>query len=89
MWSTGARARNFVAGLGPITEELDMRPEAVRMEALRYVVHFIGDIHQPLHTFGEARGGNDIPVTFDVRGTVCRSKVERRGRVETRAKEAE
>ena len=35
VWSTGARARNFVVGLGPITEELDMRPEAVRIEALR------------------------------------------------------
>jgi len=35
VWSTGARARNFVPPLGPILEELDMRPEAVRMAALR------------------------------------------------------
>ena len=35
VWSTGARARNFVPPLGPIIEELDMRPEAVRMDALR------------------------------------------------------
>ncbi|MCO6414629.1 hypothetical protein JYK14_00335 [Siccirubricoccus sp. KC 17139] len=35
VWSTGARARNHVVGLGAITEELDMRPEAVRMAALR------------------------------------------------------
>jgi len=35
VWSTGARARNFVPPLGPILEELDMRPEAVRMGALR------------------------------------------------------
>ena len=28
VWSTGARARNFVPPLGPIIEELDMRPEA-------------------------------------------------------------
>jgi hypothetical protein len=35
VWSTGARARNFVPALGLITEELDMRPEAVRMDALR------------------------------------------------------
>jgi len=34
VWSTGARARNFVPPLGPIIEELDMRPEAVRMDAL-------------------------------------------------------
>ncbi|MCK8787260.1 terminase [Roseomonas sp. NAR14] len=35
VWSTGARARNHVVGLGAITEELDMRPEAVRMAGLR------------------------------------------------------
>jgi hypothetical protein len=35
VWSTGARARNFVPALGPITEELEMTPGAVRMEALR------------------------------------------------------
>ncbi len=35
VWSTGARARNLVPGLGLITEELDMTPAAVRMEALR------------------------------------------------------
>ena len=35
VWSTGARARNFVPPLGMITEELDMSPSAVRMGALR------------------------------------------------------
>ena len=35
VWSTGARARNFVPPLGMITEELDMSPNAVRMEGLR------------------------------------------------------
>ncbi len=35
VWSTGARARNFVPPLGMITEELDMSPNAVRMDALR------------------------------------------------------
>jgi hypothetical protein len=35
VWSTGARARNFVPPLGLITEELDMSPNAVRMEGLR------------------------------------------------------
>lgn len=32
-----------------------------------YVLHFIGDLHQPLHTEGLARGGNDIKVCFDHR----------------------
>ena len=35
IWSTGARARNFVPSLGLITEELEMSPNAVRMDALR------------------------------------------------------
>lgn len=35
VWSTGARARNFVHSLGLITEELEMSPNAVRMDALR------------------------------------------------------
>lgn len=35
VWSTGARARNFVPPLGPILEELDMAPSAVRMDGLR------------------------------------------------------
>jgi hypothetical protein len=31
-----------------------------RLEALKWVVHFVGDLHQPLHAIEEARGGNDI-----------------------------
>ena len=31
-----------------------------RIEALKWIVHFVGDIHQPLHAVEEARGGNDI-----------------------------
>ncbi|HYL10102.1 MAG TPA: S1/P1 nuclease [Candidatus Acidoferrales bacterium] len=34
-----------------------------RVEALKFLVHFVGDIHQPFHALGEARGGNDIHVT--------------------------
>lgn len=36
-----------------------------RAEALRFLVHFVGDIHQPLHAspVGD-RGGNDVRVTF-------------------------
>ena len=32
---------------------------------MKFLLHFIGDIHQPLHAEDLARGGNDIPVTFD------------------------
>lgn len=34
-----------------------------RIEALKWLVHFVGDIHQPLHAIDVARGGNDILVT--------------------------
>jgi len=36
--------------------------ELDRLIALMFVVHFIGDIHQPLHAIEDARGGNDIKV---------------------------
>lgn len=31
-----------------------------RAEALKWVVHLVGDLHQPLHAIDEADGGNDI-----------------------------
>ena len=40
-----------------------------RGQALRWVLHLIGDIHQPLHTEAEDRGGNEIPVRFHGRHT--------------------
>jgi len=33
-----------------------------RIEALKFLVHFVGDVHQPLHAIAEARGGNEIQV---------------------------
>ena len=34
-----------------------------RVEALKFLVHFVGDIHQPLHAISEARGGNEIHIS--------------------------
>jgi hypothetical protein len=31
---------------------------------LKFVVHFVGDIHQPLHAAKEAEGGNGVHVKF-------------------------
>ncbi|KAF2253712.1 hypothetical protein BU26DRAFT_228778 [Trematosphaeria pertusa] len=46
-----------------------MKDEALgvdeRQKALKWVVHFLGDIHQPLHVENLAVGGNTINVTFD------------------------
>jgi hypothetical protein len=35
---------------------------ADRAIALKFLVHLIGDLHQPLHALGVERGGNGIPV---------------------------
>ena len=41
------------------------RPAAERATALRYVIHFIGDMHQPLHTTtNDDQGGNCTTVTL-------------------------
>jgi len=42
---------------------------ALRSDALKFLVHFVGDIHQPLHTEGFAAGANGILVTFMGRKT--------------------
>lgn len=36
-----------------------------QQKALKWVVHFVGDIHQPLHVENLAIGGNQINVTFN------------------------
>ena len=38
--------------------------EKDRAEALKFLVHFIGDIHQPFHAMGDDRGGNGVSVHF-------------------------
>ena len=42
------------------------RPEAERVEALAFLLHFVGDLHQPLHV-GEKndRGGNDVAASYN------------------------
>jgi len=41
-----------------------------RVNALKYVVHFVGDIHQPMHVSrSEDKGGNTIQVQYDGQGT--------------------
>lgn len=40
---------------------------------MRFLIHFIGDIHQPLHTENELRGGNGIPVLFGKKHTTLHS----------------
>ncbi|HKW74936.1 MAG TPA: S1/P1 nuclease [Terriglobales bacterium] len=35
-------------------------PPEARLTALKWVVHLVADVHQPLHALAEAHGGNDI-----------------------------
>ena len=41
-----------------------------KIEALKYIVHFVGDLHQPMHVSREEdKGGNTIQVNYDGQGT--------------------
>jgi hypothetical protein len=43
-------------------------PAEQRREALRFLIHFIGDMHQPLHSSDHNdRGGNEVRVVFQGR----------------------
>ena len=75
------KARSVTAGrgcgcvVGAIEEARDrlrdpQRPRTERLEALRLVAHFVGDVHQPLHvSHPDGKGGNTIDVRFDGRAT--------------------
>jgi hypothetical protein len=44
------------------------RPQKV--EALKFIVHFVGDLHQPMHVSREEdKGGNTIQLNYDGNGT--------------------
>jgi hypothetical protein len=48
----------------PILQDKNADP-AARVNALMYVIHFMGDMHQPLHEEdNNDRGGNCVPVAF-------------------------
>lgn len=46
------------------------KPRAERAEALKFVVHFVGDVHQPLHSGHRPdKGGNDFQINIDGQGS--------------------
>lgn len=46
------------------------QPDAVRAQALKFLVHFVGDAHQPLHAgYARDRGGNTVQLQLDGKGT--------------------
>lgn len=45
------------------------KPDSTRRQALKFVVHFVGDIQQPLHAgYRGDKGGNTYQVQFDGKG---------------------
>jgi hypothetical protein len=44
-------------------------PDVLANEALKFLVHFLGDMHMPLHLAGRDRGGNSQKVRFGGRIT--------------------
>jgi hypothetical protein len=59
--------RCIVEALGRFHETLAdaLASRAERVEALRWVLHLVGDIHQPLHVGDQGdRGGNDVTVLW-------------------------
>jgi hypothetical protein len=63
----GSRWRDCVVDRIFYFEQLLKAPDTEtkqKIVALKFLVHLIGDLHQPFHTIGDARGGNDIHVMF-------------------------
>jgi len=61
----------IVNELKRLKRELRCTGEDKKAEALKFAVHFIGDVHQPLHAVLEKQGGNDIIVDLFARAGKC------------------
>lgn len=60
--------------VGAIAKQLEIlssnAPDDVRLKALKYVVHFEADVHQPLHTgYADDKGGNAYQLQAFMRGS--------------------
>jgi len=46
------------------------QPDAARAQALKFLVHFVGDAHQPLHAgYGRDKGGNTFQIQLNGKGS--------------------
>lgn len=67
-----AKGQCIIAALERYTQVLGdaSRPAEERLEALKFVVHFVGDIHQPMHAGNrDDRGGNRFQISIDGEGS--------------------
>lgn len=55
-------------GLRRAGVQMEFEPSYVQ-DALKFLIHFVGDMHMPLHLTGRNRGGNGDKVAFDGRTT--------------------
>ncbi len=67
----------IVKELSRLKNTLTCSPDAqARRDALRFAVHFVGDIHQPLHAIKEQRGANLVKVQGEIHGATCQSQCQ-------------
>ena len=61
-----------VAELERLRNELRCAPtDVAQNQALRFAVHFVADLHQPMHTLREKQGGNQVLVATYIAGATC------------------
>ncbi|KAI0827121.1 phospholipase C/P1 nuclease domain-containing protein [Trametes gibbosa] len=70
----GRESGNILAALGNVTGVLREFARGERAvgdaeEALKFLVHWMGDMHQPLHMSGREKGGNGVRVAWNDRVT--------------------
>jgi len=58
----------IIAELVRVQKDLRCASREAQEQALKFAVHLVGDIHQPLHTVKENKGGNEIAVDVYMRG---------------------
>src|SRR4030088_2497201 len=66
----------IILELGRGKTDLNCASGDKKIEALKFAVHFLGDLHQPLHTVDELTGGNEVKVDIFMRGLTCTAKCE-------------
>ena len=59
-----AAIRNTTDLLGKWVQQGGDLSDPVASEALKFLIHFVGDAHQPLHLTGRERGANDVHVQW-------------------------
>ncbi len=61
----------IIAELERLKNDLRCKTGEEQFNALKFAVHFVGDVQQPLHTVLDEVGGNNIFVEVQMKGLVC------------------